>query len=353
MLRLLSARRFVPLLVLGCCAMPLPIARACDEYQAPTLISRDGVHPSYPKAHQTYDERGVKSNGYALRNDLVLLAYAEMIDMVLKGDDSPELLKAVSFYASFDEEVKGDMGGGQLTPDTRFNHPTEAGRFVVEKGFNQDVFRIAKEKGIAGGALEAVDVLPRNGRIFFPAKGNLPFEAGGWSGALSMWVKTDPDTLLKTTFCDPVQITQKGANNGGLWFDFNNAKPRDLRHGAFPGVLDGETPLKEEDADAPMVRVPKIGWKAADWHHVVLNWKHLDTGKPDAASQLWIDGKLIGEVKGRAIAMRWDLDTTGIYVAVNYIGLIDETAIFRRDLTPEEIKALHEHPAILTNLKKK
>src|SRR5439155_250054 len=83
------------------------------------------------------------------------------------------------------------------------------------------VFTIAKDGGIHGGALEVKDVLPRNGRIFIPAKGNLAFKKGGWGGAVSFWMKTDPETLLKTKFCDPFQITHKGANNAGIWVDFN------------------------------------------------------------------------------------------------------------------------------------
>lgn len=262
------------------------------------------------------------------------------------------LQKAATFYASFDDAVRGDVGGS-LTLRTRFNHETEKGRFVFEDGVDAKVFRIAKDKGIAGGTLEATDVLPRSGRIFFPAKGNIAYKKGGWSGALSVWVNTDPNKLLKTPFCDPIQITQKGANNGGIWFDFNDAKPRDLRHGAFPAVAEGQTPIKEEDPKAPMVRVPKIDWKAGDWHHVVLNWKNFDTGKEDAVSALYIDGKFIGEIKDRAIAMDWDLDKAGLYVAVGYIGLLDELALFKRALTGEEIQALHKQPGLLTPLKKK
>jgi hypothetical protein len=265
--------------------------------------------------------------------------------------DAKGLLKAVTFYASFDDDVRGDVGGGKLTFDTRFNHPTEKGEFVYEKGFDAKAFRIAKSKGIAGGALEAVDVLPRNGRIFVPAKGNLAFAATGWAGAASMWCKTDPDKLLKTDFCEPVQITQKGATNGGLWFDFNNVKPRGLRLGAFPAIPVGEKGAAESDPAAPMVRVPAIGWKADDWHHVVITWKNLDTGKADAIAALYIDGKLIGEVKNRAIAMAWDVDRAGVYVAVNYIGLIDELALFNRMLTGDEVMALHRQPAILKALK--
>src|SRR5215208_4418499 len=77
------------------------------------------------------------------------------------ADPDPQAIRAAAtFYASFDEAVRGDVGGGQLTPDTRFNHPTEKNQFVVEKGIDRMVFQIAKDKGVSGGALEAVDVLP-------------------------------------------------------------------------------------------------------------------------------------------------------------------------------------------------
>jgi hypothetical protein len=266
--------------------------------------------------------------------------------------DEKAVRKAVTFYASFDDAVRGDFGGGQLTFDTRTNHPTEKGKFVVEKGFSDKAFRIAKAKGISGGALEAVDVLPNNGRIFVPAKGNIAYKTGGWDGSVSMWCKTDPDTLLKTKFCDPVQITQRGANNGGLWFDFNDAKPRDLRHGAFPMVPEGKKGVGEDDPNAPMVRVPKVGWKATDWHHVVVTWENLDTGKDNAVTSLYIDGKLIGRVKDRAIAMGWDIENAGIYLAINYIGLIDEFAVFDRPLSAAEVVALQKKPGMLAELKK-
>jgi hypothetical protein len=119
----------------------------------------------------------------------------------------------------------------------------------------------------------------------------------------------------------------------------------------FPAVPEGKTPLKEDDPEAPMVRVPKIGFKAGDWHHVVLSWQNFDTGKNDAVSALYIDGKLMGTVKDRDIAMAWDLDHTGIYIAVNYIGLLDELALFSRPLTEVEITQLHAKPGLLAGLK--
>lgn len=278
---------------------------------------------------------------------LILTATASAAD-----PEPAAIRKAATFYASFDEDVRGDAGGGQLTPATRYDHPTKKGQFVFEKGVDPKVLRIAKQKGISGGALEVITLQARGGRAYFPVKGNLAFKKGGWGGSLSVWCKINPDTMLRTKFCDPIQITQKGAGNGGLWFDFNDAKPRDLRHGAFPAVPEGQKGITEADPKAPMVRVPGVGWKADDWHHVVLTFANLDTGKADAVTALYIDGKLIGEVKGRAIAMDWDIDKANVYFALGYIGLLDELALFNRPLTADEVKLLHARPALLTPLKK-
>src|SRR5262249_5194265 len=152
--------------------------------------------------------------------------------------------------------------------------------------------------------------------------------------------------------CDPIQITEKGANNGGIWFDFNDKKPRDMRHGVFPALAEGEKAIPEEDVTAPMVRVKEVPFKSGAWHHIVLSWKNFDTGKRDAVSELFIDGNSIGEIKNRALAMDWDLDKAGIYVAVNYIGLMDELALFDRPLSAAEVMALKQKPGLLSSLKK-
>ena len=56
-----------------------------DVYQVPTLISKDGVHPSNPKQFSgDYGEEGLRSNGFVLRNYLTLIAYADVIQKTLK-----------------------------------------------------------------------------------------------------------------------------------------------------------------------------------------------------------------------------------------------------------------------------
>lgn len=260
--------------------------------------------------------------------------------------------KAVTLYASFDDSAEADYSGGERTLSTRLNHPTAKGTFVITKGYDATIFPVAKGKGIHGGALRPTDVLSQNGRIFYPAQGNLAFRKGGWGGAVSCWVNTDPNKLLKTKFCDPVQITQKGANHGGIWFDFNDAKPRDLRMGMFPAVPVGEKGITEADPRAPMVPVKGVAFKEGEWHHVVLTWDNFDTGKPNAHAVLYLDGKPRGEIKDRPLAMDWEIEKAGIYVAINYLGLLDEFAVFNRALTAAEVGELHQRPGLLAPLKK-
>ena len=287
---------------------------------------------------------------HPFRSTLALVA-AGLLLASARADEAA-VRKAVTFYASFDEAVKGDFGG-DLTAGTRFPHPTEKGQFVFKKSVENAVVRIAKEKGIVGGALESVAVSPTNGRLYFPVKGNLAYKKGGWSGSVSVWCNTDPNRLIAAKFCDPVQITQKGYDNGDLWFDFNDAKPRDLRFGAFTARRDGQKAIPESDPKAPLIRAPRIDWKVGEWHHVALTFQNLDTGKTDAVTTLYIDGKRIGAVKDQAIAMGWESGKASAFLAISYIGLMDEFALFDRSLTAEDVALLHKKPDLLTVLKKR
>jgi len=54
-------------------------------YEVPTLIARDGVHPSNPKPWQgDYSDEGLRHNGFVLRNYVVLRAYAAVVREVLR-----------------------------------------------------------------------------------------------------------------------------------------------------------------------------------------------------------------------------------------------------------------------------
>lgn len=56
-----------------------------NEYNVETLISRDGVHPSFPEKYRgDFSEEALKRNGYNLRTYVTLLGYADVIRHVLK-----------------------------------------------------------------------------------------------------------------------------------------------------------------------------------------------------------------------------------------------------------------------------
>ena len=121
----------------------------------------------------------------------------------------------------------------------------------------------------------------------------------------------------------------------------------------FKSLAAGEKPRKESDPLVPLVRVKKVSFKVGDWHHVVMNWQNFDTGKRNATAALYIDGQLIGELTDREIVMKWDLDRTGIYFAVNYIGLLDELLIFKQSLSKNEIQAIYKQPSEFSAIMKR
>lgn len=63
---------------------------AGGAYEVPTLISKDGVHPSNPRAYlNDFSEEALANNGYGLRNYLTLTAYGDLIREVLDSGAKP------------------------------------------------------------------------------------------------------------------------------------------------------------------------------------------------------------------------------------------------------------------------
>ncbi len=59
-------------------------------YEVPTLISKDGVHPSNPRAYQNdFSGEALANSGYGLRNYLTMIAYANLIREVLDSNAKP------------------------------------------------------------------------------------------------------------------------------------------------------------------------------------------------------------------------------------------------------------------------
>jgi len=58
-------------------------------------------------------------------------------------------------------------------------------------------------------------------------------------------------------------------------------------------------------------------------------------------ADLYVNGKLQGTQEDIPEPFTWDLDKSKIFIGLNYVGLMDEVAIFDRGLTGEEVGMLY------------
>jgi len=127
-------------------------------YEVPTLIARDGVHPSLPKRYENdYSPQALRNSGFSLRNYLVLTKYAEVVNAldsatpvdstvpVTAGVSSPpvepsptkpwfpkapplprptgQVIKVSNVQALFDAAEQVKLGGTILVADGRYLLP--------------------------------------------------------------------------------------------------------------------------------------------------------------------------------------------------------------------------------------
>jgi hypothetical protein len=119
-----------------------------EGHDVPTLLARDGVHPSAPRIYQDdYSEQALRSSGYALRNYIVLMKYAEVIEALSTlGPDNPDTT------SRGDAEKSGDSFMVTATP-SRLQYdrlPAVGGRvprFVALCG-RQRVRSVSCSKGV-------------------------------------------------------------------------------------------------------------------------------------------------------------------------------------------------------------
>jgi len=284
----------------------------------------------------------------------LLLASCSSGKQLVTGPDGPPkpadeaaLAKSATLYFSFDQGLMPDLARGDPIPAVRVLDPKDPKHLSFKIGPPADGFAI-RDQGVSGKCLEVTQ--DPGGWLGFPARDHLAYAKDGWGGAVSLWVNVDPDKLPKP-WSAPILITDREPDDAALWIGFGPGSPRELRHGAFPALIDDKA-LSPDDPKAPVARLANPGFKPGTWHHLVMSWDRFDTGKPDAVSTFYVDGKKVGAVKDRALAMSWEINLAKIYFA-NYLDRLDELAVFERPLTADEVFTLHQKPGLLAGLKKK
>lgn len=247
------------------------------------------------------------------------------------------LLAEVYFRATFDGgyEAKSTVGEAPiLTAES-------TDRKEKRNGMTKSGVTIAKGEGKFGDCIrfseKSKDVL------FYPGTA-MHYQTEDWSGTTSFWMRLNPDEDLKPGYCDPIQITQKGWNDGSFFVDFDLTLPRDFRLGFFSGLKHWNPeniPWEKWPVDKrPMVTVKKPPFSRTHWTHVAFTYRDINSskGQPSEAI-LYLDGKAQGSLK-QPMKVDWDLSQTAIMIGIDYIGDLDDLIVFRRVLSADEIALL-------------
>jgi hypothetical protein len=257
---------------------------------------------------------------------------------------------ALAFHAPFDGTADASFASG----DPRIHTGKELGK-DGEPGLTTPEVVIARGEGRFGDALrfrkKVADV------IFFRGGPNMPYTTSDWDGSVSFWLSLDPDRDLAPGYADPIQITERGWNDGALFVDFTKDEvPRHFRLGVFADRRVWDPKERNWDdvpvAERPMVDVPKPPFARGKWTHVAFTWSRFNTGKDDAVARLYLDGAPAGELDGRVQTFTWDPAKTVIQVGMSYVGLVDDLAIFDRELSAAEIAAVHRLEGGIAALRK-
>jgi hypothetical protein len=70
--------------------------------------------------------------------------------------------------------------------------------------------------------------------VFFRGDKNLGYSTQRWSGAVSVWLRLDPDKDLLPGYCDPLQFVAGDWNAGNMFIEFSkDHQPRHFRYDAM------------------------------------------------------------------------------------------------------------------------
>ena len=251
------------------------------------------------------------------------------------------LRKALTFHASFDQVVDADfaLGSKQLYTATSYKKREDA-----KPGLHHPDVQQIPGAGRFGGALKFAKKNTK--AVYYAATKNVAYQSRDWDGTVSFWLSLDPETDLEPGYCDPLQVTDEDYNDGALWVDFTkDDKPRHFRLGVFGDLKIWNPkdlpPDKNPDFMGRLVVVKKTPFARGRWTHVVITHQGLGGAKGGVA-KLYLDGVLQGTTPVISEPFGWDLARAAIRLGVNYVGLFDDLSVFNRELSAQDVKALHQ-----------
>jgi hypothetical protein len=282
---------------------------------------------------------------------LTFLATIASLGTAQEQSNDLSMSKALSFFAPFDGAPTATLARGEKTlfiSDSVNNRAT-----AREWSPSQSHIQLSNQEGRFSGCLRferASDQV-----VFYKAQNNFPIPAENGSGTVSFWLKTDPDKELKEGFCDPIQITSKQWDDASFFVEFEKrASGVPFRLGIYAdkniwnptGIDFAAIPVEKR----PLASVDRPPFRRDQWIHVAFTFSNFNSSLPNATSTLYLNGARVGSISPRIQTFTWDAKHAAIMLGLNYIGCIDELAIFQRELKDHEIQTLYGLPNGVSDL---
>ena len=253
------------------------------------------------------------------------------------AEDIVGLSESLVFHAAFDDSVDADFAKG----DRRMYTAESLKRAKVHPGLHSDAVQLTRQNGRFGGALTFHKKSPK--LVFYQGAGNVAYAADRFQGTIAFWMRLDPESDLPPGYVDPLQITDKKWNDASFFVDFTKDKPRQFRLGVFSDYKFWNPNDRKWDAipvaDRPMVHVKKLPFTKRAWTHVAFSYDGFNRTTGPGSATLYLDGKPQGKISGKQ-RFSWSPNKLVIMLGINYVGGLDDLAVFNRALSAEQLRQL-------------
>lgn len=277
---------------------------------------------------------------------LLLLSVLVLTSFVQAPDwkqERPAFAKALTFHASFDNGPDADFGAGdRKIYNGKFKGSREQDKIPTTPGLGSPPLLLATGKGKYGAALEFKK--DNSHVVFYRLEKNVEFREKDFSGSLSLWMSLDTQDI-PGQYCDPIQITDKYYASDAIWIDITkNDVPPDLRLGVLGDERVWDVNKQQgggEEFFWHLLKISEPPFSKDKWTHVVITWQ-LNSSTIGRA-KLYIDGQYRGQSGPIREPFRWDVANVTMRLATgDYIGLMDDIALFNKALSADEVNELYK-----------
>lgn len=250
-----------------------------------------------------------------------------------------EMNDHLSFYASFDHGLSADFARGDKVI---YSAPSQEASSEKQGGVLPPHVELNTNAGLFGNALQFSQKTKEV--VFYRAQENIPYSNEAFEGTISVWLSLDPEQDLEPGYCDPIQFTDAGYNDAAYWVDFTKENPRQFRMGIF-GDLSEWNPNNIGPDDNPKFAERLVVAKQRPfghdiWTHVVISFKNIN-GQEGGRAAFYVNGLFQGDCHIPE-SFGWNIVQANLYLGLNYIGKMDELAIFDKALNANEVQLLFQ-----------